>query len=262
MKKDPDYKKREERKIVREFISRFSPYLLNHLKDSESPDFITKNEQNKIIGIEITKIYRKKRDREKREINIVQQREERWHLAFQACELWTEENNPPIEVHLFFNIDYPLSKKKINKIAKLLVDLVKKNIPNPGCSKILSNDENNNINLPKEITGISIYRFSENNNVNKSYWFPVEADYIEKLDPEYLQELINKKNEKVSEYRKKCNEIWLLMIIDTMNISSLLEISEEIHETYFKSSFDRIFIFDKHLKSFKELKLINKVNND
>ena len=76
--------------------------------------------------------------------------------------------------------------------------------------------------------------------------FPKEAPRI--------QTTLDEKESKVSEYRKTCQTVWLLIIADRNFFSSAFSFEPNLLRITFQSSFDRVFLLDEPQNSIYEFK--------
>jgi len=76
--------------------------------------------------------------------------------------------------------------------------------------------------------------------------FPKEASRI--------QAALDEKESKVSEYRKTCQSVWLLIIADRNFFSSTFSFEPNLLQMTFHSSFDRVFLLDEPQNSIYEFK--------
>lgn len=62
---------------------------------------------------------------------------------------------------------------------------------------------------------------------------------------ELLQETINSKNYKYNTYKQKCDKCFLLIVSDNLaGNSSFLEFDDTIKNIFFKTNFDKIFLYE------------------
>ena len=81
------------------------------------------------------------------------------------------------------------------------------------------------------------------------------AEWLPESTPPVLQEIINKKDEKIENYTKKVREHWLLVIADTGGLSSTVKFDKGIHAATYESKFNRIFLFSLFGPKTYELKI-------
>ncbi|MEX0720586.1 MAG: hypothetical protein WD059_07950 [Balneolaceae bacterium] len=169
-------------------------------KDKEHPDFPIST-SNKIVGIEHTEVFH-----EPRKNGTTMQAEENYifQILNKSKRLFDSSNNEPVVVWVSFSIGTQFSKRQIDSIAKALVQRVKNNIPEQNETIKIRQTWEADDPLPKEITSITVIRFE---NREKSGWAPVSlGGAIPEIPFNFIQESINRKNQKVSNYRIKCDE--------------------------------------------------------
>lgn len=75
------------------------------------------------------------------------------------------------------------------------------------------------------------------------------------FEPSDIQREIDTKNVKCPEYRKLCDELWLLLDIDAATPSRFIELTEKALEAAYPSAFDRAFVLVRFGNAYHELKL-------
>lgn len=198
-----------EKDLFRRFKSSFEfPFQYQEIEKSENPDFLIYREKD-ILGIEITEIFKKHNPQ--REPAPLQAIETGWaKTCEQADKLWSEFELPNIEVSVDFNDHYHVNDSNIGRLAKILVKIAGQNIPDKNNFALLKS-ENFPLNyFPDEILSTII---SRSDNLASSYWHFGHGGFVPELKEEQIIERITKKNKRVDDYLKKCNEVWLLLII-------------------------------------------------
>lgn len=66
------------------------------------------------------------------------------------------------------------------------------------------------------------------------------------LDRDRIQTEIDLKDRKLAEYRRACDEMWLLLVSDGFSPATELRLPDDIKEMRFTTGFDRVF----HLNNF------------
>jgi len=69
-----------------------------------------------------------------------------------------------------------------------------------------------------------------------------------------IQSALDEKESKVSEYRKTCQTVWLLIVADRNFFSSTFSFEPNLLQMTFQSSFDRVFLLDEPQNSIYEFK--------
>lgn len=70
----------------------------------------------------------------------------------------------------------------------------------------------------------------------------------------YIRERIQDKNTKITEYRDRCDEIWLLLVVDGGRPSTFFDVAGEVLENVYDSKFDQTYLSDFQRKQVHELK--------
>lgn len=230
-------KKNAERVFLNRFKELFTEFPQGNIKESEEPDFLVDIE-NGILGIEITEMYRTPESGNP----ILQEQESlRKQLANLSKDLFDQKKLNPIFVSLHFNQVNPLKKKNLNSIAQKTIDLVIQNIPKNDNSVILK-VANNPENFPNELQAIIIFEHK----ISSSTWDVANSGWGYDLTTDEIQEVIDKKNKKTSNYKLKnnCEKLWLLIVTSGYNISTTMNYLENIKQHHFNSNFDRLFVLN------------------
>ncbi len=79
--------------------------------------------------------------------------------------------------------------------------------------------------------------------MGKSYWNAPLASFVPTVNPQQIQDILNEKNSRCADYRKKCDEVWLLIVVDRFKASSFSMIPEGITEHDYTHEFDAAYLF-------------------
>lgn len=115
-------KKGEERRFVAILGKELDAFPASKLIDSESPDFLVATSEG-VLGIEVTKIHHVNEPR--------QQESECRSLVDAACRLYENESAIPLEVKVHFGGGTQFNKRNRDKFARILANLVLRNVPRP-----------------------------------------------------------------------------------------------------------------------------------
>jgi hypothetical protein len=77
----------------------------------------------------------------------------------------------------------------------------------------------------------------------KSYWNAPLASFVPKVNSQQIQNIFDGKNTRCDDYRKKCDKIWLIIVMDRFEPSSFSMIQEAILNHLYDRSFDSAFLF-------------------
>lgn len=95
--------------------------------------------------------------------------------------------------------------------------------------------------FPKEVSRIDLQIVDGNPKLE--LWGPTEAYMVPHLPAEVVRERVSAKERHLKGYLSKCNEIWLLMVLDTGVSSNHFEVDEELLANRFSTSFSKLFLF-------------------
>jgi hypothetical protein len=94
--------------------------------------------------------------------------------------------------------------------------------------------------LQKYVTEVSIYLFGD---IGQSCWASAAAFWLWEAEKR-VQVAMDEKKPKVSDYRKFCRELWLLIVADKSWLSSMFFPDQDFAKAIFRSSFDRAFLLE------------------
>lgn len=237
-----------------------SEYKIESSNPSESPDFLCKTNDNKTIGLEITRFF-------------------------------IEHKNLPYSRSLtrIGNNICKLAKKEFNLDISIIIDKYDKRIwsakwadhidyaYNPGFEKI-PNEKIFKIALEK-ILNENIENIKRSGLVKK--WFQVNDEYYQasicsvfrsQITGKYdchvnntgaiiynpfseLQKCIDNKNDKIKKYGKNLDKLFLLIFVPDYNVGNYCEFTTDIFEHRFISDYDSVFLYCDNKKTAFKLNL-------
>ena len=216
--------------------------------DNETPDFLLRTVDNKILGLEITDFF-----------------VEHEHLAYSRT-LTSIGNKICIEAKKKYNVPISIVIDKYD--PRIWSSDLKEHIDaayNPGFSKV-----------PSQNLFMEELRKLASNNIKDiklgkliKQWIQIEDEYYQisivafpsissgkydchvnnagmlKFNPcDELQLCINKKNQKIKQYQIKCDECYLLVTVPSNKIGNYCTFTDEISKYKFESNFKSIFLYD------------------
>lgn len=93
--------------------------------------------------------------------------------------------------------------------------------------------------IPKAIWELDIQKGMENNEL----WSVSGSGAIGPLSANLVQECITRKEKQVATYRKRCSELWLLVVVGGGEMSSMFASNDDSFcRQNYESSFDRVFL--------------------
>ncbi len=223
-----------KRKLTKDFeIERLKPiikkYNLCNIENSESPDFITKL-NGKRLGIEIVSLLNSRMEsKEQLEFKICNEAEKKYN----ECKL------PPVSVILAFPDKFDLKNSEFKKLIKALIDCTKKH-----CYKEYTYDFLYNDDYPVDHI---LYRTLEAIHIkgvegSKSRWAPQNIQEIPSINELNIQDTINNKNQKIVNYKKRCDFIWLIIDVGNYSPFTFASLEENTLNHVYKSRFNKIIL--------------------
>jgi hypothetical protein len=218
------------------------------IEKAEKPDFLVYTGES-ILGIEHTEIFQpgpsdgtslQAKD------NLGQR------VVRKAKELYLQRNSQPLHIQVFFNQKVNIRKKEIDRLAKMVLNLVETTPIVLGEPITLKRTKENAEYFPIEVVMVHIYAHPK---IKENSWHSSSAGRIPKLTPEYLQDKINRKELKLDHYNTRCEEIWLLIVADDFRIPSTVDLSELVLVHRYISRFNRVFFFWNSTRRYFELQV-------
>lgn len=241
-------KKARERLFLKEVTTIF-PYFPNGtVIDSEQPDFLISVNQ-KIIGVELVDYVRgqNKGDSSYRRNEVLWQR-----VTDKAKVVFETQHAEPLMVHLHWYKHKHLHQSEVNPLANEIATIIKNHIPVGLFDTIqIKNKEMGNGRLSFYAHGIHVTR---TRNKEQSLWSFINSGFISVPVTE-LQELINNKDIKVTEYLKKCDEVWLVIVADGSQISSNVDLHQDVIEHDYNTDFTNILFYNRLNRSVMQLRV-------
>jgi hypothetical protein len=199
----------------------------------ESPDFLVKT-SCEIVGIEITGFYRQTSSSTNPPLQ--QRQSVRHKIVALAKSNYDQSGLPSVFVGVHFNLNFHCPKSEIQMISERLVNLAEKSLSNSVEEKIWRRDD-------IQLKGIDLLSVKKVNYLTKSHWSVPLASFVPTVDPQQIQDILDDKSVLWSEYRKKCDKIWLVIVMNRFDPASFSMISEAALENEYSYNFDSAFLF-------------------
>lgn len=254
-------KKQHERFLLDQFLKHqgFSPTCI---QESEEPDFLIDIEGLR-VGIELTELFiRSDKSSARRhptndlllqEIESITDR-----IMSKARKIYSDADNPPVMSTIFFSDRITLDKKKGDQIAQLIADQIQiMSLQNSqGADWRSSEDENKARPLSESVAFIHTRRVPD----RFARWTVARPGLVATLTPKHLQEVIDKKTKKISVYKKKVEQIWLLIVVDRTRPSQRFSDTPHFPRDSVSSLFTKTYYYDHVHKAV--IDLTNKVKTN
>ncbi|MGV3608974.1 MAG: hypothetical protein ACO1RA_21395 [Planctomycetaceae bacterium] len=208
----------------------------------ESPDFLVSIDENNSLGVELVEI----RD------NSENSRAGRLQKLVKKAQRKAEESNfPPLAVDIIFNSSVSFKPYERESLATKIVEEIRGEVtavPTMPHSWMPKQDD-----LKQDVASFHIRES------NRSIWMADPGGLVHENFAQRLQNTIDSKEEKYSEYREKCTRCWLLVYSDAENLErggeSFYELSKEMKEQEFKSSFERVYFMSGYQSTVTRLRV-------
>lgn len=232
-------KKELERLYLEAFREISSEFPLGRIEPTESPDNLI-HTSKEIVGVEITEVYRE----DGRQTLQSDEKIEEKLLDLVEVE-YNKLNLSPVNVAMSFREKLKLKKGDRKKFVQKLVTTISDEVDH-------HSERHFQLRRPfDEVNHISILKLKK---AKESHFYSRRGDFLSKDTIERIQDRIDQKEQKINNYRRKCDPIWLLAVIDGGNPSSFFEIGNSIGQHKFETSFDKVFLLEYWQSNLIELK--------
>jgi len=177
-----------------------------------------------------------------------------------ARKIYLDADNPPVLSEIVFSnrIITNTDKRKGDQIAKLIADQIQgMSLQNSVEANWRSREDEKENPLSEWVTFIFIWRVPE---LRFARWSPTNnsVGFVSTLTPERLQEEIDKKASKISAYKKRAEDIWLLIVADRTRSSRKFSVMPDFPLDSISSPFAKTFYYgygSDEVLSFEPMKL-------
>lgn len=202
-----------------------------------SPDFRVIG-PNCVVGIEHTEVYHKGGGE-----GIPPQARETYvtRITRRARQIYESEGNPPVSVWPSFSTNARVGKHSVDRLARKLAEVVEANLPEKNDSVQVEQTWRPSDPLPCQFHAVHIMRYV---GVDRNFWFPPMTGAIPEVPIEYIRERVQSKENKLSEYRNRSDQTWLLMVVAGNRPSTFFDVAGSALEAVYETGFDRVYLFD------------------
>lgn len=219
-----------ERFQLDRFLEIFPDTPIGQIKKTTHPDFVISTGE-RVIGVELTQLFKADRNSsfQPRQIEAFRER-----IVQQARKIYISDSNIPLEVGVLFSGKV---LKDVQGTAMGLVNAIKNIASGSGASRIVRADE---MDMPPEF---SIIKFDKVASHAHCSWNIIQFGWTQDLDKCAIQTAISKKNRRITEYQNGADEIWLLLVMDQIYLSSSFKVPTPIITHTYKSAFSKTLLF-------------------
>ena len=214
------------------------------------PDFFVETIEGR-IGIEHTQLIRM---RDPQKVDVMAHSRIAGKIMVEAEALFDRQHDFCLMVHVDFRCDYGLAvsapvqlfNNDIQPLSAFLADFIGRRLPMIDQLEVMDSlhfetydwDTLRQV-LPDKIAGITIYNTKT---FKQSCWAPYQGGAVPGIfDSAEFRAQLAKKNEKPKNYKGSYHERWLLMVEDSMDLTSYFHFDDQV-ATPVQTSFDRVFV--------------------
>lgn len=250
-----DEKKRHEKFLLDRFLEH-QGITPTRIDPGESPDFLV-DIDGRTVGVEVTQLFIKRCNSEARLLPEEKALLEAKEPTLQAIEsitssivskarrIYLDADNPPVHSQILFSswIKPNIDNKKRDQVAKLIADQIQgMSLQNSEVANWRSREDEKENPLSDWVIFISAQRVPE---LRFARWSPTNnsVGFVSTLTPERLQEEIDKKASRISAYKKRAEEIWLLIVADRTRSSQKFSVMPDFPLDSISSPFAKTFYY-------------------
>jgi len=132
-------------------------------------------------------------------------------------------------------------------LTNILFEIVKNNCPESGSQIDLDFESG----IPDDFWAILIANIRGS---KRHVWNSTEAGCVETSFCGQIQQIIDSKAKKISQYLTKCEKCWLIITALGVSGSNFYEIDEDMKKACYNSPFEKVFFMEAFSKTLQELK--------
>jgi len=205
-------------------------------KDGESPDFIIEI-NGEIIGVEVTGIYRNLVDG-----NSAKTQSDLPTITDEAVRIYNDNGGIPLVFGFSFNGKVAVKNRKVTaqKIGLFLCKYTKKHFPKgiDTIQQINVNQDNDGFSLVSSV-------FAQPTDSATAVGFTVSGFDSISVQDSVLEKALRKKETLLQKYKKRCNKIWLLIALPSMQLAADFKLQNKRSVTI-AHKFDAAYVLDDY----------------
>lgn len=237
-----DAKKQLEHWRLAHFQQQLASFPEGAVIPCEEPDFLISTPA-RTIGIELTELHR---DVPPGAEPPQAQEALRHRTVKRAQELHQQSGLDPLHVSVHFS-GSQLTRRDVEPLAQAVACTVATRMPAKGEYVCIESDLLVPSRLPPEIAVIGAYNLPT---ASRSFFTAPGATWVVTLQPSDVERTLHAKDSKYTTYRRKCDEVWLVIGCNGEFMSTWFQEVERAASFNLHTSFDRVFLmsyFDQRL---------------
>jgi hypothetical protein len=216
--------KESERRAVEDLRRLYTGFPAGAVEEHEVPDFIVRTDSSR-FGIEVTEYFRPERPTGTR---LKEQEALQHHITDRATALCVERGAPPLWGVVSFANGVRITKRDIDVVATAIAEACMH-----GKGGLLVNEGQ----LPACIDDIRFHPIGARHVAMIS---AIGTTWPPPVDERELGRIVASKEPKLAAYRKSCSTVWLVIVIDGFQLSSMTEAPTDLAPI--ATSFDRVLL--------------------
>jgi len=219
------------------YLSKFQELCPNfppgQIYPDERPDFRIRG-ANGDVGIEVTNFYREMSSNTRPTLQA--RRSTRHKIIEEAKRIYDLKGLPLLVAHVHFDFDFHCGQSEVHAFGERLAHLAECSVREHKLPCMWRCDE-------IQLKGVHLLDIRYTTKNPESRWSAPFASFVPKVSPAQLQCILDKKSKLCAEYRKKCVEVWLVIVMDRFDPSSFSLIPQRIQDHAFAHDFESAFLF-------------------
>jgi hypothetical protein len=212
----------------------YASFPIGEIESTEEPDTLVRLPSGHFIGIEV-RDFAKDDSQEGSQLNAFQVTAGK--IAEAARAAYIAKGGPPVLVSIYFEKNLRrLGSRDIAKLGGQIAEEVARATPSIDGPVEIHGSE---VGLPEGIWSVKIRLLGP---TNETFFGPMHAEFYGEILPLHIDYALERKEEKVPIYREKCDEIWLLIVVDHSKLSAWSEPSPDLADHAYVTEFDRVFL--------------------
>jgi|APLak6261686239_1056169.scaffolds.fasta_scaffold04622_2 hypothetical protein len=227
----------EQRDLERQYLDRLQqqfPSFPDGVIDGsgEEPDFLVRGART--VGIEITELHQPSDGQSKPSQGRQADRDK---AVRRAGEIYDGLGLPFVDCRVHLK-DVSLFPKDLEPLAQAVADLAARNVPamgeckeEPSWTTVTS--------FPALVDQIRVFRYP---GMTESHFFASGTVWISPLEPRDVERALASKEKKYVAYKNKCDEVWLVVVVNAKFMSTWVDGAELLRAVRFRTPFDRVLV--------------------
>lgn len=212
--------------------------LLNDFPDGvveacEEPDFLVRGAR--VVGIEITELHRLP---DGQPIPPQGRQADRERVVQRAKAIYDNKGLPVIDCLVQMK-DVSLHARDFEPLAQAIATLAERNMPAMGEWKVGYPTWTAERSFPDQVDRIRVARFEY---MKENFFGTSGTTWVVPLSPEDVQRALIAKEKKHAAYLTKCDEAWLIIVIDATSLSTWFDGVQQLYGATFRTPFTRVLV--------------------